>query len=95
MGVAGEWSGYRTGTLDAIIEVFCPCKRAHVWWFGIKGTNTPTMAKHTGRDGRLYDSFWDLPVPVVLVLLSLVGVVLLGLCAAALYSYWLLLQAVA
>jgi hypothetical protein len=39
MGVAGEWSGYRTGTLDAIIEVFYPCKRAHVWPFGIKGTN--------------------------------------------------------
>jgi hypothetical protein len=53
------------------------------------------MAKHRGRDGLLYDSFWDLPVPVVLVLLWLVGIMLLGLCAAALYSYWLLLQAVA
>jgi hypothetical protein len=40
--------GYRTGTLDAIIEVFCPCKRAHVWWFGIKGTNT----SHHGKASR-------------------------------------------
>jgi hypothetical protein len=52
------------------------------------------MAKHRVRVGRLYDSFLDLPVPVVLVLLWLAGVVLLGLCAVALYLYWLLLQAV-
>jgi hypothetical protein len=43
---------------------------------------------------RSYDSFLDLPVPVVLVLLWIVGVVLLSVCAEALYSYWLLLQAV-
>ena len=53
------------------------------------------MAKDRGRVGRSYESFLELPVPVVLVLLWLMGVVLLVLCAVALYSYWLLLQAVA
>jgi hypothetical protein len=52
-------------------------------------------AKHPGRIQRAYESFLDLPVPVVLVVLWLAGVVLLSLCAAALYLYWLLLQAVA
>jgi hypothetical protein len=45
---------------------------------------------------RLFDSFWELPVPLVLVLSWLAGVVvLLSFGAAALYSCWLLLQAVA
>ena len=44
---------------------------------------------------RSYGAFLELPVPVVLVILWLLGAMLLGLCAAALYSYWLLLQAVA
>ena len=48
-----------------------------------------------GRIERSYESFLEVPVPVVLALLWLTGVVLLSLCAAALYSYWLLLQAVA
>lgn len=52
-------------------------------------------ATHTGSIERSYEAFLELPVPVVLVLLWLAGVVLLGLCAATLYSYWLLLQAVA
>ena len=52
-------------------------------------------AKQRGIIERSYESFWELPVPVVLALLWLAGVVLLGLCVAALYSYWLLLQAVA
>lgn len=52
-------------------------------------------AKHTGKLERSYESFLELPVPVVLVLLWLAGVVLLSVCAAALYSYWSLLQAVA
>jgi hypothetical protein len=57
----------------------------------IKGTNALTMAKYQ-RIERLYESFLELPVPVVLVVLwlagvPLVGVVPLSLCAAALYSY--------
>jgi hypothetical protein len=52
-------------------------------------------AKHPGRIERSYESFLEQPVAVVLVLLWLAGVVLLSSCAAALYSYWLLLQAVA
>ena len=51
--------------------------------------------KHQGRIEHLYEAFLELPVPVVLVLLWLAGVMLLGLCAAAFYLYWLLLQAVA
>lgn len=52
-------------------------------------------AKELGNIERSYESFLEFPVPVVLALLWLTGVVLLGLCAAALYSYWLLLQTVA
>jgi hypothetical protein len=45
---------------------------------------------------RAYERFLELPVPVVLGLLWLAGMVLLGLSAAALYSDWLLpMQAVA
>jgi hypothetical protein len=52
-------------------------------------------ATRTGGIGRTYESFLELPVPVVLALLWVAGVVLLSICAAALCSYWLLLQAVA
>jgi hypothetical protein len=52
-------------------------------------------AKQLGEIERSYEAFLELPVPVVLGLFWLTGVVLLSLCAAALYSYWLLLQAVA
>jgi hypothetical protein len=48
-----------------------------------------------GKLERAYESSLELPVPVVLVLVWLAGVVLLSICAAGLYSYWLLLQAVA
>jgi hypothetical protein len=48
-----------------------------------------------GRIERSYESFLEVLAPGVLALLWLTGVVLLSLCAAALYSYWLLLQAVA
>ncbi len=51
------------------------------------------LAKYPGRIERSYESFLELPV--VLGLLWLVGVALLSLCAVALYSYWLVLQAVA
>jgi hypothetical protein len=49
------------------------------------------MAKYQ-RIERSYESFLELPVPVVLLVLwlagvPLVGVVPLSLCAAALYSY--------
>jgi hypothetical protein len=52
-------------------------------------------AKQLEKIERTYESFLELPAPAVLALLWLTGVVLLSLCAAALYSYWLLLQAVA
>ena len=50
------------------------------------------MDYYPGRIERSYESFLELPVPVVLVLLwlagvPLAGVVVLSLCAAALYSY--------
>ena len=51
--------------------------------------------KYPGRIERAYGWFLEQPVPVVLVLLWLAGVTLVGLGTAALYSYWLLLQAVA
>ena len=52
-------------------------------------------AEQLGKIERTYESFLEFPVPAVLALLWLTGVVLLSLCAVALYSYWLLLQAVA
>jgi len=52
-------------------------------------------AKQSGEIVRLHEAFLELPVPLVLALLWLMGVVLLSLCTAALYSYWLLRQAVA
>jgi hypothetical protein len=51
--------------------------------------------KGKGSIERLYEAFLELPVPVVLVILWLAGAMLLGLCAAALYSFWLLLLAAA
>jgi hypothetical protein len=52
-------------------------------------------AKYPGRIERSYESLLEQPVPVVLVLLWLAGIVLLSSCTALLYSYWLLLQAAA
>ena len=52
-------------------------------------------AKQPGIIERLYELSLEFPVPVVLALLWLAGVVLLGLCVAALYLYWPFLQAVA
>jgi hypothetical protein len=52
-------------------------------------------AKQPGIVERLYESFLEFPVPVVLALLWLAGVVVVGFCVAALYLYWLVLQAVA
>ena len=37
--------------------------------------------------GKAYERFYELPVPVILVVLWLVGAMLLGLCALALYVY--------
>jgi hypothetical protein len=51
-------------------------------------------AEQPGIIERLYESFWEFSVPVVLALLWPAGVVLLYLCVAALYLYWLFLQAV-
>jgi hypothetical protein len=51
--------------------------------------------KGKGSIERLYEAFLELPVPVVLVILWLTGAMVLGLCAAALYSFWLLLSAAA
>ena len=48
-------------------------------------------AQQAGKTERLYETFLEFPVPVVLVILWLVGAVLLTVCAAVLYSYWLLL----
>jgi hypothetical protein len=52
-------------------------------------------SKHKGIVERVYEWFLEQPVPVVLALLWLAGTALIGLCAAAVYAYWLLLQAVA
>ena len=43
----------------------------------------------------VYEWFLELPVPVVLAVIWLVGAALIGLCGAALYFLWVLLQALA
>jgi hypothetical protein len=50
------------------------------------------MAEYPGRIERSYESFLELPAPMLLVVLWLAGVPLAGvvplsLCAAAFYSY--------
>ena len=51
------------------------------------------------REGRIaartYEWVLELPVPLVLGVMWFIGVVFISLCALALYSYWLALQAVA
>jgi hypothetical protein len=47
-----------------------------------------------GRVVRAYKRFLELPVAIVLVVLSLAGMGLVGLCAFALYLCWILLRAV-
>jgi uncharacterized membrane protein len=48
------------------------------------------------RVSRAYEErFLELPVPVVLAILWLVGATLIGLLLAALYLYWLALGAAA
>jgi hypothetical protein len=44
---------------------------------------------------RAYERFLELPVPVLLVVLWFAGATLMGLGAAALYAYWLLLRVAA
>ena len=41
--------------------------------------------KYAGRIERAYESFLELPVPVVVVVMRIAGMVLLGLGAVALY----------
>ena len=51
--------------------------------------------KHEGMLQRAYEGFLELPVPVVLGAMWLMGVALMGLSALALYLLWLSLKAVA
>jgi hypothetical protein len=54
------------------------------------------VAKQTKkRVERAYERFLELSVPVVLVVLWLAGATLVGLGAATLYAYWLLLRVAA
>jgi len=60
-------------------------------------TDTGLSASHTvARDTGLYQSFLELPVPVVLLSFWLVGAALVGLGALTLYHLlWVLLGALA
>ena len=51
----------------------------------------PQIPNNKGFVIRAYGWFLKLPVPVVLAVCWLAGVVLIGLCALALYVLWLLL----
>lgn len=44
-----------------------------------------------GRIERAYEWFLELPVPIVLAVMWLTGIVLIALCALALYLCWSLL----
>jgi hypothetical protein len=47
--------------------------------------------KRESRLERTYERFLELPGPAVLGMLWLLGIIPMGLCAAALYSLWALL----
>ena len=49
-----------------------------------------TDGKPKGKIPRAYERFLELPVPVVLALLWIVGTMLMGLCALVFYLLWLL-----
>jgi hypothetical protein len=49
--------------------------------------------KHDPPLARVYEWFLDLPVPIVLAVMWLVGTVLIGACGLALYYSWLSLPA--
>jgi hypothetical protein len=47
--------------------------------------------KRESRLERTYERFLELPGPAVLVMLWLLRIILMGICAAALYSLWAML----
>jgi hypothetical protein len=47
--------------------------------------------KRESRLERTYERFLELPGPAVLVMLWLLRIILMGLCAAAIYSLWTML----
>jgi hypothetical protein len=51
--------------------------------------------KHKGMFDGAYEGFLELPVPIVIGVMWLVGVTLLGLCALVPYLLWMTLKAVA
>ena len=51
--------------------------------------------KHVPPFARVWEWFWELPVPIVLAIMWLAGVALISVCVLVLYSFWLSLQAVA
>ena len=51
--------------------------------------------KEKGKTERIYERFLELPVPVVLVTLWLMGVVLVSLITIVLYLFWASLRLVA
>ena len=54
-----------------------------------------TEKKRKGSLSRAYQSFFTLPVPVVLTVMWLAGAALMSVCGVALYLLWLSLQALA
>ena len=54
----------------------------------------PHIPNNKGFVNKAYGWFLKLPVPVVLVVCWLAGVVIMGFCALALYVLWLLLLGV-
>ena len=46
------------------------------------------------RIERVYERFLELPSAIVITVIWLAGIALVGLCALALYLFWLLLQMV-
>ena len=50
-----------------------------------------SYAREDGTNERTYERFLELPGPAVLGMLWLLGIIPIGLCAAALYSLWAML----
>ena len=55
----------------------------------------PRIPNAKGFISKVYERFLELPVPLVLTVLWLVGVVIIISCVLALYMFWTLLEAIA
>jgi hypothetical protein len=82
-----------------ILLVLCRRGGSVTHTFDGQRTVAETVERYAGEDStkqesrleRTYERFLELPGPAVLVMLWLLRIILMGICAAALYSLWAML----